>query len=1024
MADTKVVYTVEIDATKGKKSLDDFDKTAKQVEKSMEDLKKQSKETSTSLDEGSKTTDIANNSKSKLVGTIVALSTAYVALKKGVIDSTKLFMDYDDQMRKVAAITDASSEEMEKLDKAARKAGETTRFTATESASALEALASAGFTTEQAIAALPSTLNLAAAGQIDLGTSAEWASSVLRLWGKEVGDLTMITDQWAKAANVSNAEIDDMAAANMEAGGILKGFGQDMAESNAILSVFANNGNKGAEAGTNLRNIMLALYTPVAATKEMMKDMGVTAYDAAGNAKGLGQVMDELRIYLSTLDEEARNDVINKIFNRYDINAVNSLLNTSSEEVKSLTEQIQNSSGASKKFADTLEGGLGGKMRTILSKLEGVLLNIGKAVAEKINPVIDEMTKELDNILASGIEKDVANFVKILSDMALFLIKNKDTLILLAKVYIGVKAATIAYNAVMLTTATTTKVVSAATKLLSGDFSMLSNAFSKSAVGSTALGGKVSNLASTLTTGGGAAKLLSGAMAFLTNPVTIVLGITAIASALVLWQIQANKAKKENEGLSASQIFIKDRTKALNIELMNFNSTLNEINNNGVKNFKGGMEKLQLQLNKEKLGINVDREESINNINALFDGVNATYDEQLNETYGILSDYFDKSNTLSEEKEQEILSNSITYNEKRKTEMNALRERYLEIETGIKDGSLQITNELLEEKQRLQKEISNTVINELTKNQQESAYLTETFAMEQDNLQRDWINKYKETRLKADEDSLTQIKTTAGNTLATLQNSYNQGLIDLDTYNQLKNEALNTATTQELDTYKQTTSDVVRIVTGANNEQITEFDRLASEHFDALIDLAKQYGMDSKEYKDYSDKKKKEIESLTGITFDKYFQLKEDLVKLGPEYSTAFEAIGEDIVSGTAKGIENNKQTAWNAMTNMANTMKNAMTESFKIKSPSRVMADIAQWIPKGVAMGIDDNIASATAAMDRLSNDMIMQIPEPNIRNNTRSIGAINMNVTSNSANAIDVANEVMGSVYNGIDEYLGRLI
>ncbi|MGL5972425.1 MAG: phage tail tape measure protein [Oscillospiraceae bacterium] len=301
--------------------------------------------------------------------------------------SVKSIAGYDDELRKVLAITEASAEEYARLDKAAKLAGDTTRYTSAESATALGNLASAGFNVNQSITALPQVLNLASAGVLSLDEASDMGASALKQWGLEVSDLTMLTDQWAKAASISNAEIRDLTEANITAGGVARGFKQNMADTNAVLAVLADNGRKGTEAGTNLRSMMLSLFTPTDKAKERLDMLGVAAYDAEGNAKGLKNIFEELRIATKDMNDEQKNTSLREIFDERDINAVNILLGTTTEKVNDYASQIENSKGATQKFADTLEGGIGGELRVFKSLLESIVLDLGNALIPTVQAV-------------------------------------------------------------------------------------------------------------------------------------------------------------------------------------------------------------------------------------------------------------------------------------------------------------------------------------------------------------------------------------------------------------------------------------------------------------------------------------------------------------------------------------------------------------------------------------------------------------------------------------------------------------
>lgn len=82
--------------------------------------------------------------------------------------------------------------------------------------------------------------------------------------------------------------------------------------------------------------------------------------------------------------------------------------------------------------------------------------------------------------------------------------------------------------------------------------------------------------------------------------------------------------------------------------------------------------------------------------------------------------------------------------------------------------------------------------------------------------------------------------------------------------------------------------------------------------------------------------------------------------------------IGKNIIAGLAKGITNGFDLVKGAISSLASNIKSWFEKDMIIKSPSRVMANSAQWVPAGVAKGIVDNlnpIEKASQAMAKAVN-------------------------------------------------------
>jgi hypothetical protein len=84
--------------------------------------------------------------------------------------------NFEAGMNRVKALSGATGEEFDLLKARALEMSKTTRYTATEVADGMGFLAMAGFDVNEIYAALPGTLNLAAAAQMDLGRAADISS--------------------------------------------------------------------------------------------------------------------------------------------------------------------------------------------------------------------------------------------------------------------------------------------------------------------------------------------------------------------------------------------------------------------------------------------------------------------------------------------------------------------------------------------------------------------------------------------------------------------------------------------------------------------------------------------------------------------------------------------------------------------------------------------------------------------------------------------------------------------------------
>ena len=306
--------------------------------------------------------------------------------------AVKTFTGFDDAMRQVRATMNATADETEALTQAAKDAGATTRYSASEAAAALNYLALAGYDSTTAIAALPDVLRLAQAGGMELAYTSDLLTDSMSALGKSSDYMSTFADQMTRASQRSNTSIAQLGEGILQVGGLAKNLAGDTVELNTVLGVLADNGIKGAEGGTHLRNILLALTAPEKQGAEALKALGVSAVDSTGKLRPLSDVFADLNKAMSSMTDAERTQAIADIFRTTDIASVNALLATSADRWTELGAAITDSSGAAKNAADTMEGGIGGAFRSMKSAVEAAAVEFGENLAPMVQSAAEWVT--------------------------------------------------------------------------------------------------------------------------------------------------------------------------------------------------------------------------------------------------------------------------------------------------------------------------------------------------------------------------------------------------------------------------------------------------------------------------------------------------------------------------------------------------------------------------------------------------------------------------------------------------------
>ena len=241
--------------------------------------------------------------------------------------------NFEAAMNQVAATMGMTAEEIkngcedyEKLEAAAKEMGSTTQFSASQAAEALNYLALAGYDANKSVEMLPKVLNLAAAGGIDLAYASDLVTDSMSALGLSAEDADSFIDQMAKTSQKSNTSVSQLGEAILTVGGTAKMLAGGTTELNTALGILADNGTKGSEGGTALRNTILSLASPTDKAAKLMKSLGVNAYDSKGNLRPLNDTLGDLNKAMSSMSDHQKNLVLGEIFNKNDLKSVQALL--------------------------------------------------------------------------------------------------------------------------------------------------------------------------------------------------------------------------------------------------------------------------------------------------------------------------------------------------------------------------------------------------------------------------------------------------------------------------------------------------------------------------------------------------------------------------------------------------------------------------------------------------------------------------------------------------------------------------
>lgn len=345
-------------------------------------------------------------------------------------ESTKKYVDYDDIMREVKALGEYDAKSMEALDAYNKSIAQNSKFTMEQAAQTEVLMAQLGLDIEQISTLNPSVLNLAKAAKIELADSLDYLYYSLNALQKPIDYADTLTDQMAKTAAISAADIDTLGKSMQRLGSGAQFFTGGSSELLAILGGISQFGKdmQGSDAGTQLRNFMLTLLAPtgskatlmetfgvtedawsefesymddagisVTDTADTMNELGLTVYDATGKLKPAIQIIAELDAALSSMSDADKNAALGSLFGKRTTITAKNLLSSLSTIIDFQHQIEDGSEGYTEAMGDTMEGGLGGSWRDFLASWDALQVTVGETGA----PLLQQGAESLTSIVNS-----------------------------------------------------------------------------------------------------------------------------------------------------------------------------------------------------------------------------------------------------------------------------------------------------------------------------------------------------------------------------------------------------------------------------------------------------------------------------------------------------------------------------------------------------------------------------------------------------------------------------------------------
>jgi TP901 family phage tail tape measure protein len=332
----------------------------------------------------------------KLDKTIAGMTGLGLGLTGLAATAVKFSMDFEKSMSAVSAATHASAGDLKQLRDAAIEAGKNTQYSATQAADAITELSKAGVSTANILGGgLKGALDLAAAGQLDVGEAAETAASAMTQFSLSGDAVPHIADLLAAAAGKAQGSVHDMGYALSQSGLVASQYGLTIEDTTGALAEFASAGLIGSDAGTSFKTMLLAMANPSEQTSKLMDKMGISFYDAKGKFIGLSGVAQVLQDNLKGVTDEQRQATMAQIFGNDAVRAASILYKDGAAGVDKWRGAV-NDSGYASETAAKLTDNLAGDLERLKGSLETVAIQSGggandglRKLAQGANAAVD-----------------------------------------------------------------------------------------------------------------------------------------------------------------------------------------------------------------------------------------------------------------------------------------------------------------------------------------------------------------------------------------------------------------------------------------------------------------------------------------------------------------------------------------------------------------------------------------------------------------------------------------------------------
>lgn len=305
-----------------------------------------------------------------------------------------------DKAQQMVTYGDQTATAIELMEQRAKELGSSTQFSASEAADAFGFMALAGWDASQSLGGIDGVLNLAAASGMDLARASDVVTDYLSAFGMEAGQAGELADMMAFAQGNANTSADQLAEAFKNCAASLHAGGQDVQTTTAMLSMMANQGLKGSEAGTALTAIMRDMTAQMKNGKIAIGNTSVEVVDAQGNFRDLTDILADVEAATDGMGDAERAAALSATFTADSTKGLNLLLNAGIGEAAGFEDALRGSAGAAEQMAAVKMDNLQGDLLGLSSAWEGLQIAVGEKMMPTVRDFVEMGTTAISGLTA------------------------------------------------------------------------------------------------------------------------------------------------------------------------------------------------------------------------------------------------------------------------------------------------------------------------------------------------------------------------------------------------------------------------------------------------------------------------------------------------------------------------------------------------------------------------------------------------------------------------------------------------